>query len=223
VTLILKRLRQDGDIADGVSPNFLTRNWSPAFKEWSTKSVRDAFFASPQFPRLLNGDVIKDTIVRGVENGLLGYVGKKSDGSYFPFHWQTSLGGQDVEISDDMYVIQREIAEAYKAGKSAPSSPTTLPNPATITTEPIPGPGPTPIGSTSTGSTASKLTWSGEIPAQKWMNFYTKVLSKFATGLGLKLTLSVEVSSDTGIPTQKVEETKVSLRELGLSDKVETD
>jgi hypothetical protein len=218
VTLILKRLRQDGDIADGVSPNFLTRNWSPAFKEWSTKSVRDAFFASPQFPRLLNGDVIKDTIVRGVENGLLGYVGKKSDGSYFPFHWQSSLGAQDVEISDDMYIIQQEVAAAYKVGESTPSSPTTLPNPATITTEPPPRPGPTP-----TGSTGSKLTWSGEIPAQKWMNFYTKVLSKFATGSGLKLTLRVEVSSETGITTQKVEETKVSLRELGLSDKVETD
>ena len=217
MTLILKRLRQDGDIADGVSPNFLTRNWSPAFKEWSIKSVRDAFFASPQFPRLLNGDVIKDTIVRGVENGMLAYVGKKADGSYFPFHWQASLGAQDVEISDDMYVIQQEVAEAYKAGKSAPLSPTpTSPIPPTITTGPLPSPGPT-------GSTATKLTWSGEIPSQKWMNFYTKVLSKFATGSGLKLTLKVEVSSETGIPMQKVEETKVALRELGLSDKVEAD
>ena len=33
---------------------FLVRNWSGVFKEWSTKAVRDAFFASPQFPRLLN-------------------------------------------------------------------------------------------------------------------------------------------------------------------------
>jgi hypothetical protein len=44
--------------------------------------VRDAFFASPQFPRLLNPDSVKDTIARGVENGMLGYVGKKGDGSY---------------------------------------------------------------------------------------------------------------------------------------------
>src|SRR5262249_45168145 len=65
VTLILNRLRQDGDVEDGVSPNFLIRNWSPAFTEWSTKAVRDAFFASPQFPRLLNGELVKDTIARG--------------------------------------------------------------------------------------------------------------------------------------------------------------
>jgi hypothetical protein len=51
------------------------------------KSARDSFFASPQFPRLLNPDSIKDTIARGVENGMLGYVGKKVDGSYEPFYW----------------------------------------------------------------------------------------------------------------------------------------
>jgi hypothetical protein len=67
------------------------RNWPPAFKEWNTRSVRDAFFASPQFPRLLNPDSIKDTIARGVENGMLGYIGKKADGSYAPFHWNSSL------------------------------------------------------------------------------------------------------------------------------------
>jgi hypothetical protein len=38
------------------------RNWSGAHKEWSTKAVKDAVFASPLFPRLLNGDLIGDTI-----------------------------------------------------------------------------------------------------------------------------------------------------------------
>jgi hypothetical protein len=58
--LILERLGQAGDIEEkGVSQNFLVRNWPPAFKEWSTKSVRDAFFASPQFPRLLNPESIQ--------------------------------------------------------------------------------------------------------------------------------------------------------------------
>ena len=50
---------------------------------------------------------------------------------------------------------------------------------------------------------SSKLTWNGNIPPQKWMNFYTKVLSKFAGGKGLKLTLSVEVAEEGGISTIK--------------------
>ena len=68
LTFIIDRLYKDDDVEkDSVSPNFLVRNWPPAFKEWSTKAVRDAFFASPLFPRLLRPESAKDTIARGVE------------------------------------------------------------------------------------------------------------------------------------------------------------
>jgi hypothetical protein len=65
------------------------------------------------------------------------------------------------------------------------------------------------------------LVWSGDVPHQKWMNFYTKVLSKFAATAGLKLTLRVEVAPVEGVSPQKVDETKVALRELGLKDSLE--
>jgi hypothetical protein len=228
VDLILSRLRQDGDIEDAVSPNFLSRNWPPAFKEWSTKSVRDAFFASPQFPRLLNSESLKDTIARGVENGMLAYVGKKPDGSYAPFHWKSSLTPFDVELSDDMYIVQRETAEAFVAGKSTgapgamnqPSQSTdggvpgsfTLTPPADQTSRPLP----TPAG-------IARVSWRGDVPPQKWMNFYTKVLSKFATQSGLKITLTVDIAPEGGVSSQKVDEIKVALRDLGLADDVSFD
>lgn len=66
------------------------------------------------------------------------------------------------------------------------------------------------------------LKWSGEIPSQKWMNFYTKVLSKFANSKGLKLTVSFEVAPEGGLSSQKIEETKAGLQELGLDSDVET-
>jgi len=65
--------------------------------------------------------------------------------------------------------------------------------------------------------TAGKLVWTGEVPPQKWMNFYTKVLSKFAARKGLKLTVTVEASPEGGVTKQQAEETKTALRELGLS------
>jgi len=67
---------------------------------------------------------------------------------------------------------------------------------------------------------AGRFTWSGEIPPQKWMNFYTRVVSKFAPDKDLKLKVTIEASPPTGISEQKVEETKVALRELGLNDDV---
>src|SRR6266576_6196292 len=114
VSLIVTRLSSDGDLeTKGISPAFLIRNWSPAFKEWATKSVRDAFFASPQFPRLTNPDVLKETISRGVGNGLLAYVGKVPSGGYKPFYFSQALMTADVELSEEMFIIMKETAEAY--------------------------------------------------------------------------------------------------------------
>ncbi len=64
------------------------------------------------------------------------------------------------------------------------------------------------------------LRWRGVIPPQKWMNFYTKILSKFATSPGLKLEISFEVKVDREQAESKLGETKSSLRELGLDDNV---
>jgi hypothetical protein len=70
----------------------------------------------------------------------------------------------------------------------------------------------------------TQLTWSGEVTTQKWMNFYMKVLSKFATDQRHALTLRVsfEARNDQGVAEQKVEETRIALRELGLDDDVTT-
>jgi hypothetical protein len=55
------------------------------------------------------------------------------------------------------------------------------------------------------------------------MNFYTKVLSKFATQTGLTIALRVEIAPEGGVSNQKVDEIKVALRELGLIDDVSLD
>jgi len=66
VELIVARLKQEALVSEGVSPNFLTRYWPLALAEWSTKSVRDAFFAA--------------------------YVGKSASGAYEPFIYRSDSG-----------------------------------------------------------------------------------------------------------------------------------
>lgn len=82
--LYLSRLESEGEITNEINPMFLVRNWPPAFTAWSTKNVRDVFYQSPQFPRLINPESIKATISKGVENGYLAYTGKQG-GKYEPF------------------------------------------------------------------------------------------------------------------------------------------
>lgn len=283
IKLIVDRLRQDGDIEAGVSPNFLVRNWPPAFTEWSTKAVRDAFFASPQFPRLLDGDSIKDTIAKGASSGIIAYVGKSSDG-YKPFIFESGLSANEVEVSEDMFVITAEEAKKHVEPPRlttlaiSPERPHTKPgahqqfqvkgydqhgrphavsdvnwscqggeidakggftagdeegdfrievtagearSQTTVviakTETPTPPPRPTPEKPTE----ITGLRWSGDVPPQKWMNFYTKVLAKYATTGGLKLRVSFEVAPDGGLLPQRLEEAKAVLRELGLDDDVD--
>ncbi len=277
---VLSRLQQDGEVeAGGVSPTFLIRHWPPAFKEWSTKAVRDAFFASPQFPRLLKPDTLRDTIAKGVVAGALAYVGKGRGGRYEPFHFEGELDPADVELSDEMFVIIAEEAKrhieppqltgvaltpphvavepgkrqafqargkdqhgndiatglmtwsatggeidvngVFTAGADEGSYLVTasaggVQGSATVVVVEKEGPGPVDPGPEKKEIT--RLSWQGDVPAQKWMNFYTKVLSKFAAGKGLRLTVKVEYAPEGPVPPQKIEEAKVALRELGLDD-----
>lgn len=105
---------QVDEVQTGISPNLLVRNWPPALPEWSTKAVRDAFYASPLFPRLLNPDSVKETIARGVSNGQIAYVGKAANGNYLPFTFERAIAPADVEISDEMFIITKEVAEAFR-------------------------------------------------------------------------------------------------------------
>jgi hypothetical protein len=217
LSLILSRMRSDGDLEHGISSSFLVRNWPPAFKEWSTKSVRDAFFASPQFPRLTNPDALKETISRGVGNGELAYVGKTVSNDYKPFYFSQALMTADVELSNEMFIITKETADAYLKARETPAGPITEPLP-DVSKPPLVGPA-VPVDQREP-TAASSLTWTGEIPPMKWMNFYTKILSKFASTPGLRLTLKVEVGPEGGVSQQKIDETKSALRELGLNDDV---
>jgi predicted AAA+ superfamily ATPase len=64
------------------------------------------------------------------------------------------------------------------------------------------------------------IRWRGNVPPQKWMNFYTKVLSKYATSPDLKLEVTFEAKVDREQADAKAGETKSALRELGLDDNV---
>lgn len=282
MTHIFNRLRQDGHVEKDISPNFLVRNWPPAFKEWSTKAVRNTFFASPQFPRLLNPDSIKDTIVRGVSNGMIAYVGKTSGGKYKPFHFNESINSSDIEISDDMFIITaeeaRKLIEPAKLTRIEISPSNSLIQPGksqgflakgfdqhndpfeiksvnweaqggsidkkgafkadkeegtfkisasvdklTAYAEVIISREKEPPRSPKKSDEVKKIKWSGEIQPQKWMNFYTKVLSKYVTSADLKIILNIEIDQTEGISKQKIEEMKTALRELGMEDDVKLD
>jgi hypothetical protein len=61
-----------------------------------------------------------------------------------------------------------------------------------------------------------RIYWSGPVPHHKWMNFYTKVLEKYATSSALAIKVQVDVNPQGGFSPQQIEEFKAALRELGV-------
>jgi len=342
VDFYLLQLRQKDLITSSISPNFLVKNWPPAFLDWSTKSVRDAFFASPLFPRLLDSEAVKEAISKGASNGIFAYVGKTETGEYDPIYYNIGLLPEEVEISEEWFIIKEPKPPELYAIEVSPNQTSIKPgdevhftakglseqglevkidalswsatggtidalgvftagaNEGTFSVDATAGkvkgsasvtilvvgrplkrlavypqdahigPGKTQtfaakgfdedglevplakIDWSATGGTidgkgffqagqeqgsfkvtatvidvngsatltVKKLSphWDGEIPHQKWTQFYNRILSKFAVRKGLKLMVAVDILDAS---EEEIEEMRAALRELGLGDDVE--
>ncbi|HOI36485.1 MAG TPA: DUF499 domain-containing protein [Bacillota bacterium] len=217
VELVLSRLQQVDLLTDIVSVNTLVNNWPPALPEWTTKSLRDAFYASPKFPRITSPDVVKATIAKGVTEKKLAYAGKTGD-KYEPIIYQKPLTAGDVDFGDDFIVVRAQDAERIFAPPPPPKPSTSRPPPPEPRTAGVPAP-PFEKGSTPPPPSVRLIpgfTWEGEVPWRSWNHFYSKVISRFSTK-GVKLRVTVEVAPAGGVTEQELEETRTALKELGLS------
>ena len=275
--VIVNRLRMEDEITEAVGPNKLVRYWPPAMTEWSTKSVRDAFFSSPALPRLLDPNAIRRTIQDGVSQKILAYAGKNAEGRFDPIYFGISIAEADIEIGEDTFLLKAADAMRYieplrlQRIEVQPSSVRLRPgNTTTFTvrgfdqhdqsfavgaaewtsTSGTMGPGGSFTATVTPGTCSvsarvgdlvaaaqvevvegtrpnpdpnpkSGIQWQGDVPTQKWMNFYTKVLSRFASVPGLKLRVSFELPASESVTEAKLEETRTALRELGLEEKLE--
>lgn len=280
VELYVRELERLEEATAGVGPGRLVKYWPGGMVEWSTRAVRDAFYSSPQLPRLLNGDSIKRTICDGVVQGVLGYAGKDAAGRLKLEKLKQSLIDADVEIADDVFILKAEDAQkllepprlaklvvrpehvVLKIGEQASFScaaedqygqPFATPGIAwsatggTITSDGLFTAGqtgglhtiraeaaghealaevrittkdePTPITPPPPGEQI--IHWRGAVPPQKWMNFYTKVLTRFASNPGLKLEVGFEVPIERKQANAKAAETRAGLKELGLDEDVQ--
>lgn len=218
VGLIIARLKQEGLLEEKISPDFLVRNWPPALSEWTTKAVRDAFFASPKFPRLLDPNILRDTIAEGVRAGKFGYVGK-ANGDYqgAPIIGDPDFGPDKVEISDQVVLLLAK--QALDLKEKLPVAEKEPEEQGKVEKETMP-PGEPSVQPTPTPSLARRrLYWEGELPPRRWTDFYMKILTHFATAPSLRLRVSFEVAPEEGISEALLEEVRMAIEDLGLDVK----
>ncbi len=217
--LISRRLEQDDTVVHSLSIDYLLRSWPPALEEWSTKEVRDAVYKSPKFPRLLDPDTLKETIARGVRDGRVAYASRTADGDFDPVYFAEDLSAVDVAFDEDMFIMRKDRAleimgtdtgEEVEEGHEADIAPTI---------DEAEEESSTPTGTERPAIQAIK--WTGEVPSQKWMTFYTQVLTPFVTQGGLSLRVTAHIEPSNGVTQRQVDEMRSKLRDLGLDDTVE--
>jgi hypothetical protein len=277
VDVIINELVRTDELTAGVGANRLITYWPPALAEWSTKSVRDAFYSSPLLPRLLKGDSIKRTIADGVREKNLGYARRDAKGTLQLERFGESISENEIEIADDVFILRVDDAkkllepprlarlEIHPSPGCSETRRSCLPHAWQLRPIWTAIPSLSEVKWTETGGTIDKngiyhggpnpgvfqiraraanveasteirlstedtqaptpqrsdihtIRWSGPIPPQKWMNFYTKVLSRFANAAGLKLHVHFEVPIEGETGKAKAEETRAALKELGLPD-----
>lgn len=285
--LIINTLVRDDEITQSVGANRLLRVWPPAITEWSTKAIRDAFFASPALPRLLEPDSIKRTIADGVSSKLVGYARKESDRLVLE-RFGESMTESEVEIDDDVYLLKADDAQKLlepprldsleispkqiqigpgehvtftakgtdQYGQDFPTDSISWSAPGCTITDDGQLTGGESLGFYTVTAEAGEVRaeaqvriaekakakskdegrkeddeeeddsgtrtihWDGSIPPQKWMNFYTKVVSRHASNPGLKLNVSFSIPGDDEHSESNLELIKTALRDLGLDEDV---
>ncbi|MGQ0671104.1 MAG: hypothetical protein ACT4PO_15835, partial [Actinomycetota bacterium] len=162
---------------------------------------------------------LKDTIAKGVQQGLFGYAAKGEAG-YVSAAFQEGLDPEGVEFSDDVVLLVPDRAQEVKAAE--PTIETPVPPAGTPVPPVTVGPGGAEQVSIFTGEKVAAIRWEGEVPWQKWITFYNKVLSGLAGG-DLKVTVEFESRPPEGLLKERVETVKDNLSELGLSPDVATE
>lgn len=282
---LLQRLESDDIVTTAPSAARLSRWWPAGMDAWPVRRVRDAFFQSPDLPRLRQPDSIQRTIATGVARGDIGLARRRGDGSLELVKFNEPIEEGDIELTDEAVILKpdeaRKLIEpprlkeisiepancevrpseriTFRAtGRSQHQTPIEpervewTASGGTITAGGASGElgefvagdeagyfvvnaavgvvqgathvrvvrQPTAARADAPATGPQLLLWEGDVPPQKWMNFYTRVLSRFASSPGLKLRVSFEVAGNDPSAAGGAEEVRAALRDLGLHDDI---
>ncbi len=202
VDIIMMRLKQEGILEETINPDFLARHWPPAHREgWSTRAVREVFYASPLYPRLLNPDALRETIARGVREGKFAYVVRAEEGLARTIFEDSAFTADRVEFSGEVLLVPPEQLSAPPPPSWERPEGKVEPQPPSVPPEKMP---------------VRRIAWEGNLPPQQWANFYMKILTHFATDSSLRIVVRFEVAPEGGISREKASEIRSALQELAL-------
>lgn len=197
------RLIAAGTIVADIDPAVLLPHWPP-HREWSTRAVRDAFYALPALPRPLHAGAILGAIARGVAEGLLGYVVRDDEeGQPVRVRVDTTLEPGELRFGADTVIVHAADARARYPLGAAPAAPTREPSSLSSAE------GEGPLARTAT------LRWEGNVAPEIYADLGARVLARLAAIPGLAIRVRFDVPA-AALSEHDLEQLRAALRDIGL-------
>jgi hypothetical protein len=208
-------------LAPKIGPSRLLSRDLPVWKDSeasiSTRALRDAFLSYTYLPMIPSIDVLRDTIIQGIQNGDFAYARGAKEKLHPPLIGRM-VERDAVEFADDAFLLRPE--EAYRllgtaptlAGVTAPTAPTSTVEMGAAQAQPS-----TRLERYNAVNISADLDW------KKWSEFHEAVIQPLVNaGADLKVKVEVTGSSEEGIPTNTVDfAIKEGLTQYGIPAKVE--
>ena len=205
-------------LAPKIGPSRLLSRDLPVWKDSeasiSTRALRDAFLSYTYLPMIPSIDVLRDTIIQGIQNGDFAYARGAKEKLHPPLIGRT-VERDAVEFADDAFLLRPE--EAYRLLGTAPTPAGVTPPTPTVETGTKPAQSSLRIERYSAVNVSADLDW------KKWSEFHEAVIQPLINaGADLKVKVEVTGSSEEGISPNTVDfAIREGLTQYGIPAKVE--
>lgn len=205
-------------LAPKMGPTRLLSKDLPVWKDnevsISTKALRDAFLTYTYLPMIPSIDILRETIIQGIQNGDFAYARGAKEKLHPPLIGR-AVERDAVEFADDAFLVRPE--EAYRLLGTAPIP--TIPTPPT----PATGIGVAPTQNPARAERYNAVNVSADLDWKKWSEFHEAVIQPLVNaGADLKVKVEVTGSSEEGISPNTVDfAIKEGLTQYGILAKVE--
>jgi hypothetical protein len=220
---IISALKSEGMLNESLGVGYIERNWPTALKEsgvWPLTGLRQSFLDG-SLTRLLDVDkVLKTKIPDFVERGDFGLAsGSNPDGSFTRVWFIEPLSHEEVSFEKDVFLLRKDKAHSLKPAEPLEKSPATAEPPTDLPSAERP----TTPSDVEPSGVQRHLNLRGNIPAEIWNRFGSKILPKVRNAQNLKLDVNVSLEGTEEELRSLRSELQQALNDLGLAEQLKVE
>lgn len=218
---LISAMKSRGLLNESVGAGYIERNWPPALKEsgaWPLASLRQSFL-NGSLTRLIEPDsTLRTKILEFVSKGDFGLAsGQKEGGNYEHVWFNEDMSPDEISFDSGVFLLLNSHARSMKSASSQQSISMQEVKIEPETKQPF-------VPSSKTDTASKPQTRSihifGDTPPEVWNRLGTKILPKLRSSSDLRIHIDFQATISSQEAENSINDLKLILNDLGLSDKI---